>query len=84
MDLEHQRFTKEKLQAAKIDPETIEKFTDLFPNGAKGTAENFYAAGLSFKDILKVHAAFFRPPIRSNDPRLKFLMSLRRRPWPRP
>ncbi len=73
MDLEHQRITKEKLQEAKIDTEKIEKFVELFPNGARGTAENFCAAGLSFKDLLKIHAAFFRPPIRSHDPRLDFL-----------
>lgn len=73
MDLERQRFTKEKLQAAKIDPEKIQKFAELFPNGARGTAENFCAAGFSFKDLLKVHAAFFRPPICSHDPRLDFL-----------
>lgn len=73
MDLEHQRFTKEKLQAAKIDREKIEKFAELFPNGANGTVENFCAAGFSIKDAIKIDTMFSWYPIRSDDPRLRFL-----------
>jgi hypothetical protein len=68
MDLEHQRITKEKLQEAKIDHEKIEKFAELFPNGARGTSANFFTAGFSFKDLLKVHTAFFRPPTITTEP----------------